>query len=390
MTKTGKFHQPRVHVWETKVQVRPPKCTRLHPIQRVQTTPSLRFVSTSNGSDPHAILQQKPLLALPTSAPKDIIAFLLTNHHRLISELCLFFVSLDHTIGYNHPNHPFGNEQDPTTSKQRCVCFTIQLFHQSAAMSADSNDLLEAFKAAALSVTKLYKTTGPAVAKARTEGYQDCLDDLLAFLDRRRLGLSDGEGWIIRSWATERLDGRDLPTVESDDDDKIEPALSPQAQSLDPIQEEDSMRDSPPAPAVFGNPQEEQQQPQQEYEQPQQEHQQQQQRQPPSNPDDFQIVVPTQETFTFQSAHPFPHEEAMKLENLALSDAPRNRSVSTSTSSRNNRNRALRQSATRTLGRGAGQKRKVVDLAEFFRIDNFGPGNDKDPFNQNSKRSRHT
>ncbi|KHE80785.1 hypothetical protein GE21DRAFT_1311788 [Neurospora crassa] len=360
MTKTGKFHQPRVHVWETKVQVQPPKCTRLHPIQRVG----------SNGTDPHAILQQKPLLALPTSAPKDIIAFLLTNHHRLISELCLFF-------------------QDPTRSKQRCVYFTLQLFHQSAAMSADSNDLLEAFKAAALSVTKLYKTTGPAVAKARTEGYQDCLDDLLAFLDRRRLGLSDGEGWIIRSWATERLDGRDLPTVESDDDDKIEPALSPQAQSLDPIQEEDSMRDSPPAPAVFENPQEEQQQPQQEYEQPQQEHQQ-QQRQPPSNPDDFQIVVPTQETFTFQSAHPFPHEEAMKLENLALSDAPRNRSVSTSTSSRNNRNRALRQSATRTLGRGAGQKRKVVDLAEFFRIDNFGPGNDKDPFNQNSKRSRHT
>ncbi|KAL0470013.1 hypothetical protein QR685DRAFT_572910 [Neurospora intermedia] len=341
MTKTGKFHQPRVH------------CTRLHPIQRVQTTPSLRFVSTSNGTDPHAILQQKPLLALPTSAPKDIIAFLLTNHHRLISELCLFF---------------------------------------SAAMSADSNDLLEAFKAAALSVTKLYKTTGPAVTKARTEGYQDCLDDLLAFLDRRRLGLSDGEGWIIRSWATERLDGRDLPTVESDDDEKIEPALSPQTQSLDPIQEEDSMRDSPPAPAVFENPQTEQkqqQQPQQEYEQPQQEHQQ-QQRQPPSNADDFQIVVPTQETFTFQSAHPFPHEEAMKLENLALSDAPRNRSVSTSTSSRNNRNRALRQSATRTLGRGAGQKRKVVDLAEFFRIDNFGPGNDKDPFNQNSKRSRHT
>ncbi|KAJ4401035.1 hypothetical protein N0V85_005612 [Neurospora sp. IMI 360204] len=253
-------------------------------------------------------------------------------------------------------------------------------------MSADSNDLLEAFKAAALSVTKLYKTTGPAVAKARSEGYQDCLDDLLAFLDRKRLGLSDGEGWAIRSWATERLDGRDLPTVESDDDDKIEPALSPQAQSSDPIQEEDQMRDSPPAPAVFEPPQQEQPR---DHEQPQQEHQQ-QQRQPPSNSEDFQIVVPTQETFTFQSAHPFPHEEAMKLENLALSDPPRNRSVSTSTSSRNSRNRALRQSATRTLGRGAGQKRKVVDLAEFFRIDNFGPGNDKDPFNQNSKRSRHT
>ncbi|KAK3402138.1 hypothetical protein B0T20DRAFT_451017 [Sordaria brevicollis] len=256
-------------------------------------------------------------------------------------------------------------------------------------------EFLETFKAAALSVTKLYKTTGPAIAKARSDGYQDCLDDLLAFLDRSRLGLSDGEGWMIRSWATERLNDRNLPTMESDDDNQVEPALSPQAQSSDPIQEEDQMRDSPPAPAVYEQPPQ-QEQPH-EHEQPQQQehHNQPNQRQPPSNPEDFQVVVPTQETFTFQSTHPFPHEEAMKLENLALSDAPRsNRSVSASTpSARNNRNRALRQNATRSLGRGAGQKRKVVDLSEFFRIDNFGPGgngNDKDPFNPTSKRSRHT
>jgi hypothetical protein len=55
--------------------------------------------------------------------------------------------------------------------------------------------LLDVFKAAALSVTKLYKTSALAEAKARTDGYQDCIDDLLAFLDKGNIGLSDGEGW---------------------------------------------------------------------------------------------------------------------------------------------------------------------------------------------------
>lgn len=69
--------------------------------------------------------------------------------------------------------------------------------------------LLQAFKDAALSVTKLYKTAAADQAKTRAEGFQDCLDELLTFMDKENLGLNDGEGWKIRQWATAHLDGRD-------------------------------------------------------------------------------------------------------------------------------------------------------------------------------------
>ncbi|KAL8636360.1 MAG: hypothetical protein Q9228_006233 [Teloschistes exilis] len=67
--------------------------------------------------------------------------------------------------------------------------------------------LLQSFKTAALSVTNLYKTAASDQARARQNGYQDALDDLLLFLDKEKLGLGDGEGWRVRRWATERLDG---------------------------------------------------------------------------------------------------------------------------------------------------------------------------------------
>src|SRR5450432_3759901 len=79
-------------------------------------------------------------------------------------------------------------------------------------MPEPPEQLLSAFKAAALSVTKLYKTAAVDLARARSEGYQDALDELLAFLDKEDIGLTDGEGWRIRRWATERLD------VESEDE----------------------------------------------------------------------------------------------------------------------------------------------------------------------------
>lgn len=81
--------------------------------------------------------------------------------------------------------------------------------------------LLDAFKAAALSVTRLYKAADQGKAAARAEGYQDALDELLSFLDKENMGLTDGEGWRIRRWATERLDGRAVSPnggMETDDD----------------------------------------------------------------------------------------------------------------------------------------------------------------------------
>ena len=46
--------------------------------------------------------------------------------------------------------------------------------------------LLQAFKDAALSVTKLYKTAAADQAKTRAEGFQDCLDELLTFMDKEK------------------------------------------------------------------------------------------------------------------------------------------------------------------------------------------------------------
>ena len=80
--------------------------------------------------------------------------------------------------------------------------------------------LLSAFKAAALSVTNLYKRAASEEDQARRQGYQEALDELLHFLDKESLGLGDGEGWKVRQWATERYSG--LPPVmderDSDED----------------------------------------------------------------------------------------------------------------------------------------------------------------------------
>lgn len=89
-----------------------------------------------------------------------------------------------------------------------------------------SEQLLDAFKAAALSVTKLYKASAAAELKSRAEGYQDCLEDLLAFLDKENIGLKDGsEGWRIRQWLRERSEGREtLSNIAAESEDEVENA----------------------------------------------------------------------------------------------------------------------------------------------------------------------
>ncbi|CRL21079.1 unnamed protein product [Penicillium camemberti] len=76
--------------------------------------------------------------------------------------------------------------------------------------------LLQQFKAAALSVTNLYKNAVCEQAQARATGYQDAIEDLLHFLDRENLGLGDGEGWKVRQWATEKCDGTGSQSSDED------------------------------------------------------------------------------------------------------------------------------------------------------------------------------
>jgi len=266
-------------------------------------------------------------------------------------------------------------------------------------MSADS-ELLDAFKSAALSVTKLYKTSAAAQAKARSDGYQECLDDLLTFLDKAGIGLTDGEGWRIRSWATERLEGRDsvIQTTESEDEtdnnnnssssSKPEPQLpahqqhnSGATQSPGHAREEVQMRDSAPPTLPVSH---------------QYQHSNHERSSSPAA-EDVEIVVPTQDTFTFQSSIPYPSDSYMNLANLDLSDNQSHgvaRSAPPSSTARNPRGRR-----TTTTGAGArsvrqvtGQKRKV-NLAEFFDLGSLGYGNGKDVFgdrgpNGGGKRNR--
>ncbi|KAJ0291774.1 hypothetical protein COL940_000065 [Colletotrichum noveboracense] len=245
-----------------------------------------------------------------------------------------------------------------------------------AAQNDSPEQLLDAFKNAALSVTKLYKASAAAQSKARMDGYQDCLDDLLAFLDKERIGLGNGDGRRIRSWATERLEGREnSQNAESDDEaDKPETTSSPNlnhSNSETQLQEETQMRTDSTSPAAPQPAQEE--------------------------PKIMPITVPSQDTFTFQSAHAWPpqppqQDAYLNLANLDLSDSSRTHDgANANPASRTSRPRHpanIPRSASRqgnNLGRGAGSKRKI-NFAEIFDLSSL----DKNMFGGGPKRSRHT
>jgi len=245
-------------------------------------------------------------------------------------------------------------------------------------MSVEANELLDAFKAAALSVTKLYKTSAQAQAKSRADGYHDCLEDLLAFLDRENIGVRDGEAQRVRKWVTDRMEGRDStpPPLESDDEAERSDAQalsSPHIQRAAPAavqrlrdKDEAPTRDASAPPILTTVPI------------------------PPSPAvEEVDVVVPSQDSFNFQATHPYPHDEALRLANLNLSDAQTINPSNTRTTGRSGRTRNGRTGTRTTLGRGAGQKRKV-NLAEIFDLGSLEYGNGRDMFGSGGKRSRLT
>lgn len=242
-------------------------------------------------------------------------------------------------------------------------------------MSADCPELIDAFRAAALSVTKLYKTSAATQAKARADGYHDCLEDLLAYIDREGMNATDSEGSRIRKWILERLDGQDTisQTLESEDEaDKADAPSPPHAQRDGHAPQSSAIRneaqlkeEAPPTISVVQ----------------------------PSSPraDEADIVVPSQDAFTFQSSIPYPQDAYMNLANLDLSDSqvhnPSSRPSAPTGTPRNAKGRNARSTARTSLGRGAGQKRKV-NLAEIFDLGSLGYGNGKDVFGNGGKRNR--
>ncbi|KAK4920386.1 hypothetical protein LTR66_016733, partial [Elasticomyces elasticus] len=79
--------------------------------------------------------------------------------------------------------------------------------------SGVSADQIAAFRSAALAVSTLFKAGINENESSRQAGYQDCLGDLLKFLDSENLALQDGEGWRVRQWATAKYD---IPNTEEE------------------------------------------------------------------------------------------------------------------------------------------------------------------------------
>ena len=103
---------------------------------------------------------------------------------------------------------------------------------KSSTRSAPPEELLQAFRTAALSVTNLYKSAVTDQSNGRQEGYQDALDDLLVFLDNQNIGLQDGEGWSIRQWINERHDRSSLAgQLQESDDEAAEAEKRPRSSS---------------------------------------------------------------------------------------------------------------------------------------------------------------
>ncbi|KAL2814712.1 hypothetical protein BDW59DRAFT_154208 [Aspergillus cavernicola] len=240
--------------------------------------------------------------------------------------------------------------------------------------------LLQQFKTAALSVTNLYKNAVYAESQARQAGYQEAIEDLLHLLDRENLGLTDGEGWRVRQWATERSDGLGH-TSDDDETERKTRSATPAVPRKEPTESEAPRQSSKSNP-----PNREEQVATQ---------------QPPSTP----AVQPSEATtidrppiFTFSATPAFPQvqEQEMDMQNSdssfpsAQSEAPVSVSVLPRSHRQQNRHVNLSRPGPRTSTRdspvGIGSKRKI-QFPDFF--DLSGMGNNRDMFG-GGKRGRFT
>jgi len=236
--------------------------------------------------------------------------------------------------------------------------------------------LLQAFKSAALSVTNLYKSAAQDQNSSRAAGYQDALDDLLRFLDSENLGLQDGEGWRVRQWATERYEGTASQAPAESEDEKSEPETT---QHKDPMSAHPQSEQQPKyADVTLQNAET---------------HRQNDVRATSSEPD-------SKSTFKFR--YPAQASSMVTENDLGTSTGP----VASSPVSEpdhassgpihiiNRGNKSQRASglrhntraANRSLGSASGTKRKnpYPDL-NFFDISNFGPRDGPDPGNKRGR-----
>jgi len=246
--------------------------------------------------------------------------------------------------------------------------------------------LLQAFRTAALSVTNLYKTAAVDQKEARQTGYQDALDDLLAFLDKENLGLGDGEGWRVRQWATERLDGTP-PAHAGSDSDEDRADVEKRNGSSSPVLQQKSFpdlaqRQSPSRSSSPARPEDASAPP------------------PPLPISPHTVVQRSTDVFTFRSVHQLPQDtdmqsgDATQNSNVPTDPAasavrveftPRGARGTLRHTSLPSRHNTRSSTSLRPLGSGAGSKRRVT-FGDFFDISNLGDG--KDSGGPAGKRSR--
>lgn len=229
----------------------------------------------------------------------------------------------------------------------------------------------QSFRTAALNVTNLYKSALADLDRARADGYQEALDELLSFLDKENLGVGDGEGWRIRQWATERLAGT-LPKQSSSDSDE-EYLDDKRARSSSPILERSLTLEETHAPAaVVDDAQRSDLAP------------------PPVQMEATTTeadMSPLHHVFQFSAPQSYPSESTNDNSVTDVSAAARRAFPTPRRPLNRSSSRNLQRSAAQNLfqlGNGAGQKRRLMQ--DFFNVDGF---NDRrDGSSGGSKRGR--
>ena len=257
--------------------------------------------------------------------------------------------------------------------------------------SQPPEQLLQAFRSAALSVTTLYKTAATDQSQARNLGYRDALENLLTFLDKENLGLGDGEGWKVRQWATERLD---LGAAGSDSDDDRGEVKKKARSHTPPLQRRSSQEMAESRnPALSASPT----QPELAPPIPPTSHPQ------PNNTS----VLP--EVFTFKSSYPYPTDVEMQASTSTTSTSqadpqtqagfagttptvrlevvPRGSRTPHRNGNHSSKHSTRSATSTRSIGSGAGSKRKFT-FTDYFDLGNFGDGKDGSGAAGGGKRGR--
>lgn len=222
--------------------------------------------------------------------------------------------------------------------------------------------LLSQFKAAALSVTTLYKNAVCEQAQAKAAGYQEAVEDLLYFLDRENLGLGDGEGWKVRQWATERCDGTASQTSDEDlEADKRDRSATPTAARKEQPAPEQTRQPPTSAPTPTSKPES---------------------TTPPAQPHDSPSLA-TPAIFTFSAGPTYPeHDMDVQSDNstaVAQDGAPVSVSVMPRNSRPHHRHNNLARSNQRPSPRESpaslGSKRKFT-FPDFFDLSGLNNGRD--------------